>query len=428
MMIAEHRMTTKSQTSPTVASTDEIRACFPALERVHNQHPVAYFDGPGGTQVPRSVVEAMADYLFHHNANTHWAYPTSAETDAALENARQTCADLLNASVREIAFGANMTTLAFHLARALGAQYESGDEIIVTELDHHANIAPWQRLAIERGVGVRTVKLVPETGQLDWDHFEQLITKRTKLVAVGAASNALGTVNDVERAIRMARSIGALVFVDAVHYAPHALLDVRALDCDFLAMSAYKFYGPHIGVLFGKLGLLESINFPKLIPAPDAAPENVETGTQNQEGMVGAGAAVDFIAALAADSPESVVSRRSQLAAAYAELHARSTKLTGRLWQGLASTKGVQLYGPPPDSPRTPTVAFTVDGVASTDVSRKLATRGLFLSHGDFYAATVVERLGLGAEGLVRAGCACYTTEDEIERLIEGVSEIIKTN
>ena len=427
MMIADQPMTTKSQTSPTVASTTDIRACFPALERVHNQHPVAYFDGPGGTQVPRSVVEAMADYLYHHNANTHWAYPTSAETDAAIEHARQTCADLLNASSREIAFGANMTTLTFHLARSLGAQYEKGDEIVVTELDHHANVAPWQRLVIERGVRVRTVKLVPETGQLDWDDFEQLITKHTKLVAIGAASNSLGTVNDVGRAIRMARSVGALVFVDAVHCAPHALLDVRALDCDFLAMSAYKFYGPHVGVLFGKLGLLESINFPKLAPAPDAAPENVETGTQNQEGMVGAGAAVDFIAALAGESRQSVASRRSLLTAAYDELHARSAELTTRLWHGLALIKGVRLYGPPPELPRTPTVAFTVDGVASTDVSRKLAARGLFLSHGDFYAATVVERLGLGAEGLVRAGCACYTTADEIERLIEGVKEIALT-
>jgi cysteine desulfurase family protein (TIGR01976 family) len=418
-------MTTKSQTSLTFASTADIRARFPALERVHNDFPVAYFDGPGGTQVPRSVVEAMTDYLYHHNANTHWAYPTSEETDAALEKARQTCADLVNASANEIAFGANMTTLTFHLARSLGAQYESGDEIIVTELDHHANVAPWQRLAVERGVRVRIAKLVPETGQLDWDGFEQLITKRTKLVAIGAASNALGTINDVGRAIRMARTVGALVFVDAVHYAPHALLDVRALDCDFLAMSAYKFYGPHVGVLFGKLALLESINFPKLIPAPDAAPENVETGTQNQEGMVGAGAAVDFIASLAgAESRQLVASRRSRLAMAYSELHARSSELTRKLWQGLASIKGVRLYGPPPDSPRTPTVAFTVDGVASTGVSRKLAERGLFLSHGDFYAATVVERLGLGAEGLVRAGCACYTTADEIERLIEGVSEI----
>jgi selenocysteine lyase/cysteine desulfurase len=196
-------------------------------------------------------------------------------------------------------------------------------------------------------------------------------------------------------------------------------VDVQALDCDFLGMSAYKFYGPHVGVLFGKLALLELINFPKLIPAPDAAPENVETGTQNQEGMVGAGAAVDFLASLAGGE-----SRRSRLAAAYAGLHRQSAGLTRRLWNGLASLKRVRLYGPPPDLPRTPTVAFTVDGVASTEVSRKLATRGLFLSHGDFYAATVVERLGLGEEGLVRAGCACYTTENEIDRLIEGVEEI----
>ena len=415
-------MTTTSQKPAALRSTADIRACFPALERLHNQRPVAYFDGPGGTQVPRQVVEAMTDYLYHHNANTHWAYPTSQETDAALEQARQRCAELVNASPSEIAFGANMTTLTFHLARALGLQYGKGDEIVVTELDHHANVAPWQRLTVEHRVLVKTVKMVPQTGQLDWDDFERLLTKRTKLIAIGAASNALGTVNDVRRAIQMARSAGALVFVDAVHYAPHALVDVQALDCDFLAMSAYKFYGPHVGVLFGKLALLESIDFPKLIPAPDAAPENVETGTQNQEGMVGAGAAVDFLASLANGE-----SRRSRLRAAYDELHRRSSKLTRKLWDGLTTISGVRLYGPDPDLPRTPTLAFTVEGVASTDVSRKLATRGLFLSHGDFYAATVVERLGLGDEGLVRAGCACYTTEDEIDRLIEGVREIANT-
>jgi len=415
-------MTTTSQRPLTLASTADIRACFPALERVHNDFPVAYFDGPGGTQVPRAVVEAMSDYLYHHNANTHWAYPTSEETDAALENARQTCADFLNASAREIAFGANMTSLTFHLARALGTQYGRGDEIIVTELDHHANVAPWQRLGVERGVTVKIAKLLPDTGQLDWEGFEQLLTKSTKLVAIGAASNALGTINDLGRAIRMARAAGALVFVDAVHYAPHALIDVQALDCDFLSMSAYKFYGPHVGVLFGKLALLESINFPKLIPAPDSAPENVETGTQNQEGMVGAGAAVDFLASLAGG-----VSRRSRLAAAYEGLHERSAELTGRLWNGLVSINGVRLYGPSPSLPRTPTVSFTVDGVASTEVARRLATCGLFLSHGDFYAATVVERLGLGEEGLVRAGSACYTTADEIERLIDGVKEIAAT-
>jgi cysteine desulfurase family protein (TIGR01976 family) len=419
-------MTTASQKTSTptsnFASTAEIRACFPALERIYNQHSVAYFDGPGGTQVPRQVVEAMADYLYHHNANTHWAYPTSEETDAALEHAREACADLLNASAKEIAFGANMTTLTFHLARALGAQYGSGDEIVVTELDHHANVAPWRRLEMERGVIVKTVKLVPETGQLDWDDFEQLITKRTRLIAIGAASNALGTINDVGRVVQMARAAKALVFVDAVHYVPHTLVDVQTLDCDFLGMSAYKFYGPHVGVMFGKADLLESINFPKLAPAPDTAPENVETGTQNQEGIVGAGAAVEFLASLAGEG-----SRRARLRVAYQELHQRSAELSRRLWNGLMAIDGVRLYGPSPELPRTPTVAFTVKGVSSTDVSRRLATRGLFLSHGDFYAATVVERLGLGEEGLVRAGCACYTTAEEIERLIEGVKEIADT-
>jgi cysteine desulfurase family protein (TIGR01976 family) len=410
---------TTPQPQPTVASTTAIREQFPALERLHNNHPVAYFDGPGGTQIPRPVVEAMSDYLYHHNANTHWAYPTSEETDAAIESARQACADFLNASPREIAFGANMTTLTFHLARALGATFSRGDQIIVTELDHHANVAPWQHLVNERGLEVRTVKMFAETGQLDWENFEQAVTKRTKLIAIGAASNALGTINDMDRAIRMARAVGALVFVDAVHYVPHALVDVRALDCDFLAMSAYKFYGPHIGVLFGKLALLESIDFPKLIPAPDIAPEKLETGTQNQEGMVGTGAAIDFIASLAKQE-----SRRSGLTMSYGELHARSSELTRQLWQGLSSIKAVRLYGPSLDMPRTPTVSFTVDGVKSTDVARRLAERGLFLSHGDFYAATVTERLKLGEEGLVRAGCVCYTTREEIERLIEAVGDV----
>lgn len=409
-------------TQPTlsVATTAEIRSSFPALERVHNNFPVAYFDGPGGTQVPTAVVDAMSDYLYHHNANTHWAYPTSNETDAAIEAARQSCADFLNASPTEIAFGANMTTLTFHLSRTLGAQYGPGDEIVTTELDHHANIAPWRRLSKERGVTVHTVKMIPQSGQLDWDDFERKITARTKLVAIGAASNALGTINDVGRATQMARTAGALVFVDAVHYAPHSLVDVRALDCDFLGMSAYKFYGPHVGVMFGKHDLLESLDFPKLEPAPETAPEKVETGTQNQEGMVGAGAAIDFLASLGGSKE----SRRSRLQTVYDEVHARNAELNRRLWNGLNSIKGVHLYGPTPELPRTPTISFTVDGITSTNVARQLATRGLFLSHGDFYAATIPERLGLGEEGLVRAGCACYTTAEEINRLVEGVARL----
>jgi cysteine desulfurase family protein (TIGR01976 family) len=403
-----------------IASVEEIRAHFPALERIHNGHSVAYFDGPGGTQVPRQVVEAMADYLYHHNANTHWAYPTSAETDAAIEEAREICADFVNASPAEIAFGANMTTLTFHLARALGKEWGPGDEIVVTELDHHANIDPWQRLAKELGVTVRKVRLVAETGQIDWEDFESSVNNRTRLVAIGAASNALGTINNVDRALSIARSVNAKSFVDGVHYVPHELADVRAWGCDFLGMSAYKFYGPHIGVLYCRSELMEAIDFPKLVPSPDTGPERSETGTLNQEGMVGAGAAVDFLAALANSS----LGRRERLHDSYTELHQRSTVLVRRLWDGLAATKGVHLYGPAPEVPRTATVSFVVEGVTSTNVARGLAERGLFLSHGDFYAATVIDRLGLGPEGLVRAGCAIYTTSEEVERLIEGVAEI----
>ena len=408
--------TVQQTMTETTTSTDEIRSHFPALARRHAGYPVAYFDGPGGTQVPRPVANAMTDYLFHHNANTHWAYPTSGETDAAISEARQAFAEFLNASPDEIAFGANMTTLAFHLSRALGPKFNPGDEIIVTELDHHANVAPWRTLERERGVVVRMVKLSPESGTLDWQEFNEPLNSRTKLVAIGAASNALGTMTDLRRIIERAHDAGALVFVDAVHYVPHALADVRALDCDFLSCSAYKFYGPHIGVLYGKQDLLESLDFPKLEPAPDTAPERVETGTQNHEGIVGAAAAVDFLASLSAG-----VNRRERLQTSFAALHARSKILTKHLWEGLARIEGVTLYGPPPDAPRTPTISFTLQGVPSTTVAGKLAESGIFVSHGDFYAATVVERLGLSGEGLVRAGCACYTTMEEVERLVDAV-------
>lgn len=402
-----------------VLPTDEIRKHFPALERVHNNYPVAYFDGPGGTQVPRYVVEQMSDYLYHHNANTHWAYPTSAETDAAIEHAREICAEFLNASASEIAFGANMTTLTFHLSRALALNWSTGDEIVVTELDHHANIDPWRRLAVERDVTIRTVRLDTETGELNYEDLERFIGPKTRLVAIGAASNALGTINDLPRVIELAHNAGALAFVDAVHYAPHTLLDVRDLDCDFVGMSAYKFYGPHIGILWGKASLLSEINFPKLVPSPEYIPENAETGTQNQEGMVGAAAAIEFLASLG-----SKATLRENLHSVFAEVHSRNMKLFTRLWEGLSSMPRVTLYGLPPDAARTPTLAFTIAGRTSTEAARSLAEKGLFLSHGDFYAWTIVERYGLQPEGFIRAGCACYTSEEEIERLIEGVREL----
>jgi cysteine desulfurase family protein (TIGR01976 family) len=432
--------------------TQAIREQFPALARRHQGVPVAYFDGPGGTQTPSRVVDAMRDYLLHHNANTHWRYPTSAETDVALAAARAALADFLHCAPDEVAFGANMSTLTFHVSRALARQWTAGDEIVVTELDHHANVDPWRHAARDRGLTVRAVRIDPQTQELDWDHFASLVGPRTKLVAIGAASNALGTVNDVARAVRLAHAAGALAFVDAVHYAPHSLVDVQALECDLLACSAYKFYGPHVGVLFGRRQLLGALDVPKLEPAPETAPERVETGTQNHEGIVGAAAAVDFLASIdstfhadpradrlrqgyggppklhaTADAgglqrePGEPGDRRAALAGAFDALHAQGEALVTRLWNGLEAIPGVRLYGRRPGLPRTPTVGFVVNGRDAGDVAAALAERALFVSHGDFYASTAVERLAPGPGGLVRAGCACYTTEDEIDRLIGGV-------
>jgi cysteine desulfurase family protein (TIGR01976 family) len=413
---------TKSAVAPSrgavVALPAQIRTAFPALERMHLGQPVAYFDGPGGTQVPRAVVAAMEDYLFHHNANTHWRYPTSEETDALIAGARSALADFLGATPAEIAFGANMTTLTFHLARALGRQWGPGDTVVITELDHHANVAPWRALERERGVTIRSVPLVPETGQLDWPKLEELLSGSPRLLAIGAASNALGTISDVTRAAALARTAGALAFVDAVHFAPHEPVDVAQIGCDFLACSAYKFYGPHIGVMFARKAVLQSLDVPKLAPAPETVPERLETGTLNHEGIVGAAAAVEFLASLGTGS-----NRRSRLTRVFAELHARGQGLLERLWTGLEAIRGVRLYGVAPGSPRTPTVAFTVAGRTPDQVAEHLAQRAVFVSSGDFYATTVVERLGL-KDGLVRAGCACYTTEDEVDRLIEGVRKL----
>lgn len=403
-----------------VIPVQEIRSHFPALWRTYNGHEVAYFDGPGGTQVPHAVVDAMSDYLLNHNANTHWAFPTSAETDEIIANSRQTLADFLNASPDEIAFGQNMTSLTFHLSRALGGRFAEGDEIICTELDHHANIDPWRFLAKERGLNVKYISFDVESGTLNLDELQGLITDRTKLLAIGAASNALGTISEVTKACAIARDARVLSFVDAVHYAPHELVDVRDFGCDFLACSAYKFYGPHIGILFGRNELLNSIDFPKLRPAPNAAPDRVETGTQSHESIAGAAAAVDFLASLSEDGD----SRRERLAFAFRELHARQSDLVRRLWDGLSAIGGVRIFGPNPDMPRTSTVSFTIDGVDSETVSRRLAEKGLFASNGDFYASTVVERLGLPETGLLRIGCCIYTTQDEIERLVEAVAEI----
>ena len=401
-------------------SIQDIRSQFPALTRAHNGYPVAYFDGPGGTQVPRSVVEAMNDYLFNHNANTHWGYPTSDETDRLIEESRHAFADLFNASPDEVVFGQNMTTLTFGLARALGRSFAEGDEIIVTELDHHGNVDTWRSLEKDRGVVIRVLPMDPETGELELRELPGLLNERTRLVAVGAASNAIGTISDVAPVCRMAREAGALSFVDAVHFAPHSLIDVKAIGCDFLACSAYKFYGPHIGILFARNELLRTIDFPKLRPAPDNAPDRAETGTQSHESIVGAAAAVDFIASLGEGG-----SRRERLESSFARMHGRDVELTRELWNGLADIPGVRLYGPKYDALRTSLVSFTVGDAPSEEVSRYLAERGLFVSHGTFYAATVVEKLGVAEQGLVRVGCSVYTTIDEVRRVVEGVKEFV---
>ena len=415
-------VSTADSTLSDVSSVEGIRLQFPAMERRHNGHDVAYLDGPGGTQVPFAVADAMKDYLFHHNANTHWKYPTSEETDALIAGAREALADFLNARADEIAFGQNMTSLTFHLARAMGREWGKGDEVVITELDHHGNVAPWNALEKDRGVTVRMVKMKTEDGRLDWSDLEAAITPRTKLLAIGAASNALGTITDVAKAAQLAHAVGAKVFVDAVHYAPHMLVDVEALGADFLGCSAYKFYGPHIGILWGKRALIEALDAPRLDPAPQESPERLETGTQNHEGIVGAAAAVDFLASLSSDHRDQ--SRRDALRSTFAALHARGNRLLTKLWTSLADVDGLTLYGPQPDTPRTPTLSFTMRGYKTDDIAVALAKRGLFVSNGDFYAATIIERYGLVPDGVVRVGCSCYTTESEVDRLLEGVRSL----
>jgi cysteine desulfurase family protein (TIGR01976 family) len=404
-----------------VARVEAIRAHFPALDRRHNGFLVAYFDGPGGTQVPREVVAAMEDYLFHHNANTHWKYPTSEETDALIADSREAMACFLNGRADEIVFGQNMTTLTFHLARAIGRELGKGDEIVVTELDHHGNVGPWQALVKDRGVTLRMAKMNTASGQLDWSDLEKCIGPRTKVLAINAASNALGTVTDVARAARLAHAVGATVLVDAVHYSPHFLVDVDALECDYLACSAYKFYGPHIGVLWGKRALIEALDAPRLEPAPQESPDRLETGTLNHEGIVGTRAAVDFLASLAGGGQP----RRDALRATFEALHERGDAHLAKLWTSLAEIRGVTLYGPPPGTRRTPTLSFTLAGHTTDDVAAALAKQGVFISNGDFYAKTIIDRLGLVPDGLIRVGCSCYTTDAEVDRLVQGVRALV---
>ena len=402
-----------------------VRADFPVFERRVDGRPIAFFDGPGGSQVPRQVADAVRDYLLMHNANTHGLFATSEETDAAITAARERVAALLNApSPREVAFGANMTTLTFHLSRALGREWGPGDEVIVSQLDHQANVAPWVRMAQDRGMTVHVVPFSAETFTLDLDALAALLSTRTRLVAVGAASNAIGTVNDVARVAERARAAGALTFVDAVHYTPHRLPDVQAFGCDFLACSAYKFFGPHAGILWGRTEHLERLTPYKVPPASNAAPERWETGTLNHEGIVGTAAAVDWIASLAGD-PASTL--RESLRRGYAAMHRHESRLFAQLYRGLTGIPGVRVYGPPEDDERTPTAGFTIESVSPDQAARRLGAEGVFVWNGDFYATTVCDVLGLSDRGgLIRAGVAPYTTDDDVERLVDGVARLAR--
>jgi cysteine desulfurase family protein (TIGR01976 family) len=315
-----------------------------------------------------------------------------------------------------------MTTITFHVARALGREWQSGDEVIVTELDHHGNIAPWQALARERGIVLRWLPLDLNTFQLRLDKLPELLTPRTRLLAIGAASNILGTVTDVAAAAKMAHAAGALVFVDGVHYAPHFLPDVAALGCDLFACSAYKFHGPHVGVLWGHRSLLERLDVPRLEPGPSTAPERLETGTQNHEGIVGAAAAVRWLASLSPGGED----LRTRLRRSYAAIHSHEAALLRRLWSGLGDIDGVTRYGPPPETPRTATVSFVVAGMTSEAVARRLVDHACFVSNGDFYAATVARLLGHEVDGVVRLGAAPYTTTEEVDRVLTAVGTLVR--
>lgn len=413
-----------------------VRGQFPALQRVVGDQPAAYLDAPGGTQTPSCVVDAVRAYLVEHNSNIHGAFVTSEETDAVIAHARDAMADFLGCAADEVAFGANMTTLCFLLAQALGRDLGPGDEILVTELDHEANRGPWLDLT-ERGVLVREVPVHTSTCTLDWDRLSAMVhAGRTRVIAMGYASNAVGTVNDVAAMAALARDAGALSVVDAVHYALHAPIDVRRIGCDVLFCSAYKFFGPHVGVMYVRREVAERVKSVRLRTQEGEPPCMFETGTLNHEGLAGATAAVDFVAGLgrrhdalvAADVPDGLHGRRRDVVAGMLAAELYEQPLARRLVDGLADIRGVDVYGPPAGHPRTPTVAFTVDGFNALEVCRTLGERALFLWDGDFYAARLVERLGLAERGgLVRAGIAPYTTESEVDRLVSAVADLARS-
>jgi cysteine desulfurase family protein (TIGR01976 family) len=408
-----------------------LRPEFPSLALEQVGRPLAYFDGPGGTQVSQRVIDAVVGYYRSSNANDGGAFLTSERGDAVVRGARARLADFLGAaSPHEIKFGANMTSLTFHISRSIGATLQPGDEILVTALDHEANVGPWRAMAADRGLTVRTIDIRLEDVTLDMNDFERQLTARTKLVAIGYASNAVGTINPVAQIIRRAHAVGALTYVDAVHYAPHGPIDVQALGTDFLACSTYKFFGPHLGVLYGRADVLDRLPAYKVRPAHD----RVETGTQSFEAIAGAGAAVEYLASVGerfgtvSDLRPGESPRRTQLRTGLSAIRTHEMALFGRLLDGLERVPGLRVWGITDRArfeERTPTVAVTLDAIGPRAAAEALGRRGITTWDGSFYAQALIERLGLAESGgVLRLGIVHYNTVEEIDRLLEALDEI----
>jgi cysteine desulfurase family protein (TIGR01976 family) len=406
---------------------DWVRSQFPALAMRVNGFPPAFFDGPGGTQVPQRVIDAMGGYLAASNANVHGAFATSRRTDEVIATAHAAMADLVGCDPEEIVFGPNMTTLTFALSRALSRDLKPGDEIVVTRLDHDANFSPWTALE-ERGCVVRMVDIHPVDCTLDMEELRRKVTPRTRVVAVGYASNSVGTINDVADVVRLAHDAGAMVYVDAVHYAPHGPIDVRSLDCDFLVCSPYKFFGPHSGVLYGKREHLERLRPYKVRPATDNIPGRWETGTQNHEAMAGVTAAVEYLAELGRRHQPGTHGQRAALLAAYEALRGYERSLLEQLVPALLDIPGLAFYGirePARFHERVPTVAVRIAGRSPRELAAYLAERGMFAWDGNYYALNLSERLGVEASGgMLRIGLVHYNTAEEVDRLLAALREL----
>jgi cysteine desulfurase family protein (TIGR01976 family) len=400
-----------------------VRSQFPSLSRRVNGVPAALLDGPGGTQVPQRVIDAISDYLSVRNANTGGAYATSRETDEMISGARSAIADFLGGDADEIVFGPNMTTLTFAISRAIGRELKSGDEILLTHLDHDANVSPWRALE-ERGVKIQFADINESDCTLNLDDLTRKITPRTKLVAVGYASNAVGTINDVKSIIRLVHDAGAMIFIDAVHYAPHGAIDVGELDCDFLACSTYKFFGPHMGVLYGKREHLARLQPYKVRANTNAVPQRWEWGTLNHECIAGIAACVEYLAELGR-SVASCADRRQALTSAYEAIQSHERKLMERMLRGLKEIPSLRLFGisdPARIESRCPTFAIRIDGHTPLELATKLGDRGIFTWDGNYYAINLTERLGVEQTGgFLRIGLVHYNTEDEVDRVLEGL-------